>query len=149
LFAPYSAGQTSQDKQLHMRLHQQFLRFAAVGLSGTMVQYVMLWSGVSMLHMPAAVASAIGYLLGSIVNYILNYIFTFQSANSHLAAAPRYFAVLGVGFCINTGLMTLFVHHWGWYYFLAQIITTGIGLCWNFSGSRLWAFKPNVNEAAI
>jgi putative flippase GtrA len=129
-----------------MRLHHQFLRFAAVGASGTAVQYLSLWTGVALLHRPAALASAIGYMLGSVVNYILNYLFTFQSNNSHFEAAPKYFAVLGVGFCINTGLMTLLVHHWGWNYWIAQFMTTGIGLCWNFSGSRLWAFKPGNSQ---
>ena len=25
---------------------------------------------------------------------------------------------------------------------LAQVLATGIGLVWNFAGSRWWAFKP-------
>ena len=132
-----------------MRLHHQFIRFAAVGLSGTAVQYAVLWGGASVFLIPAALASAIGYALGSIVNYILNYFFTFQSGKSHFEAASRYFAVLGVGFCINAGLMTLLAHHWAWNYWFAQIPTTGIGLLWNFTGSRLWAFKPVVPRPII
>jgi putative flippase GtrA len=127
-----------------MRLHHQFFRFAAVGFSGTAVQYTVLWSGASVFLIPAALASAVGYAFGSIVNYFLNYIFTFKSGKSHFDAAPRYFAVLGVGFLINVGLMTLLVHYWAWNYWVAQFITTGIGLLWNFAGSRLWAFKPVV-----
>lgn len=120
---------------------EQFLRFALVGASGTGVQYLVLWVGVTFLGAPAAAASAVGYILGAVVNYLLNHAFTFKRQASHGSAAPRYFALLGVGWCINTGLMTLFVHHLGWNYWIAQIITTGIGLMWNFCGSRWWAFS--------
>ncbi|MBV8665470.1 MAG: GtrA family protein [Burkholderiaceae bacterium] len=124
-----------------MSLPRQFLRFAAVGLCGTAVQYAVLWAGVELAGVPAALASGVGYVCGSVVNYLLNYFFTFESGKTHVEAASKYFSVLGVGWCINTGLMGLLVHHLGWNYWIAQFLTTGIGLIWNFTGSRLWAFK--------
>ncbi len=124
-----------------MSVSRQFLRFAAVGASGTAVQYFVLWTGVEFAAASAVTASAIGYVLGSVVNYLLNYFFTFKSAKSHVEAATKYYVVLGLGWCINTGLMALFVNHLVWNYWVAQILTTGIGLVWNFAGSRLWAFK--------
>lgn len=124
-----------------MSIARQFIRFAAVGVSGTAVQYSVLWGGVELFAMIAAVASAIGYLCGSVVNYLLNYFFTFKSSKGHVEAASKYFSVLAVGFCINTGLMALLVSHFNWNYWIAQILTTGIGLIWNFAGSRWWAFK--------
>ena len=124
-----------------MSLQRQFLRFAAVGATGTAVQYATLWFGVEYLATTAVVASAVGYVLGSVVNYLLNYFFTFESGKSHLEAASKYYAVLGVGWCINTGLMALFVSQLQWNYWFAQILTTGIGLIWNFLGSRFWAFR--------
>ncbi len=124
-----------------MSLHRQFLRFMAVGATGTTVQYVVLWIGTALLAAPAAICSAIGYVLGSVVNYLLNYLFTFESGKSHIEAASKYYTVLGVGWCINTGLMGIFVHHYGWNVWISQVLTTGIGLTWNFTGSRWWAFK--------
>ena len=126
-----------------MSITRQFLRFAAVGASGTAVQYSILWGGVEWFALHAAVASAIGYLCGSVVNYLLNYFFTFDSSKGHVEAASKYFSVLAVGFCINTGLMALMVSQLHWHYWLAQIVTTGIGLIWNFAGSRWWAFKQS------
>jgi|JI9StandDraft_1071089.scaffolds.fasta_scaffold99579_2 putative flippase GtrA len=125
---------------------RQFIQFAAVGLSGTAVQYASIQIAVmlslSLLNKsPAVTGSAIGYLLGSVVNYILNYFLTFRSGKSHMEAASKYFTVLGVGWCINLGLMTLLVEHWHWWHWYAQILTTGLVLCWNFGGSKLWAFK--------
>lgn len=127
-----------------VRLFNQFVRFAAVGASGTLVQYATLWVGVACLSGSAATASAIGYVLGSVVNYVLNYLYTFQSDASHRKTAPRYFSVLGVGWCINGGMMLLLASHWHWNYWIAQVITTGVGLAWNFSASRWWAFKATA-----
>jgi len=118
------------------------VHFAAVGAVGTLVQYLVLWIGVDLLTLSAAVSSGAGYILGSIVNYLLNYKFTFRSEKSHTETVSKYYAVLIVGWCINTGLMWFLADHNGLNYWFAQIIATGIAFLWNFSGSRLWAFKP-------
>jgi putative flippase GtrA len=119
----------------------QFSRFALVGATGTAVQYTVLWIGVNVLAQSAPASSAAGYLLGSIVNYLLNYAFTFASGKSHFEAATKYYAVMVVGFCLNTGLMEIFVRSLKLNYWVAQVITTGLGLLWNFVGSRWWAFR--------
>jgi putative flippase GtrA len=125
------------------RVPTQFLRFAAVGAVTTAVQYVVLWLGMAAFAVPAALASAAGYALGVVLSYFLNYLVTFRSRRSHVAAAPRYLAVFGIGWCINTGLMALLVHSWGWNVWLAQVTATGLGLVWNFSGSRWWTFRQS------
>lgn len=123
-------------------LFRQMLRFAAVGAVGTMVQYLVLWTGVDLLVLSAAVSSGAGYILGSIVNYLLNYKFTFRSEKSHTDAVSKYYAIIAVGWCINTGLMWILADHSGLNYWFAQVTATGIAFLWNFSGSRLWAFSP-------
>lgn len=121
---------------------RQFIRFAAVGLSGTAVQYGTLALGTAFYgNQVAVMASAIGYILGSLVNYVLNYFLTFGSGKSHIEAASKYFTILALGWCLNVGMMSLFIHSWGWWLWFAQIVSTGVGLCWNFAGSKLWAFK--------
>ena len=126
-----------------MRLFHQFVRFAAVGLSGTAVQYSVLWVGVECFgaQRAAAAASAVGYLCGSLCNYLLNRMFTFKGNHAHTRAAPRYFMVIGGGWLINTSLMAWWVQHLHWNTWLAQMLATAIGLAWNFSGSRWWAFR--------
>jgi putative flippase GtrA len=125
----------------------QFCRFAAVGLCGTAVQYLTLWIGVKALHTSPVWASAVGYLLGSVCNYALNYLITFRATHGHVKTAPRYFALLAVGWCLNNLLMLVFTHNLGWPIWIAQVITTGIGLFWNFCGSRWWAFKAQAAGA--
>lgn len=129
---------------------RQFLHFAAVGLSGTAVQYSSIGLAWLLFSREATVVgSAVGYILGSVVNYVLNYFLTFSSGKSHMEAASKYFTVLGIGWCLNTGQMTLYVDHFSWNPWLAQMLTTGIGLCWNFAGSKLWAFKEEHAHAGV
>ena len=132
-----------------MVAYHQFLRFAAVGLAGTLVQYSVLWVGVERFQVPAAISSGIGYALGSIVNYWLNYVFTFESENSHAATASKYYAVVGVGWCLNTGLMWLLADYWGLNYWFCQIFATGIGLLFNFAASKWWAFRTASPEEKL
>lgn len=134
---------------MHKPALRQFLQFAAVGLSGTAVQYLSIQVAVTqqisaMQQSPVVTGSAIGYLLGSVVNYILNYFLTFGSGKSHVEAISKYFSVLAVGWCINFGLMKLLADHWGIWHWYAQVFTTGLVLCWNFAGSKLWAFKETA-----
>jgi putative flippase GtrA len=126
------------------RLPAQFARFAAVGAVTTAVQYAVLWVGVAIVAAPAAIASAAGYALGVLLSYALNYAFTFRSTTPHFEAAPKFLVVFGVGWCLNLALMGLFVHRWGWNPWPAQVLTTGIGLVWNFSGSRWWTFRRGL-----
>ena len=125
---------------------RQFIQFAAVGLSGTAVQYASLqlavmWQLSLFNQLPSVTGSGVGYLLGSVVNYTLNYFLTFSSGKSHREAASKYFTVLAVGWCINFGLLKLLVEYWQWWHWYAQVLATGLVLCWNFAGSKLWAFK--------
>jgi putative flippase GtrA len=137
----HPGGASQSARAVIAALLAQFLRFAAVGTVTTGVQYVVLWFGVAALRVPAAAASAAGYTLGVLLSYCLNYRFTFQSRQAHAGTLQRYAAVYGVGWCVNAGLMVIFVHRLGWDVWVSQVLTTGSGLLWNFSGSRWWAFR--------
>lgn len=119
----------------------QFLSFTMIGAMGTLAHYSVLWLGVEFLKWSPVWASALGHIVGSIVNYILNYHFTFSSRASHVETASRFYVVVGIGWLVNTGLMALMAGWLNWNYWLAQILTTGIGLLWNFAGCKLWAFR--------
>lgn len=128
-------------------MFSQFVRFAAVGLSGTLIQYLTLWIAHGYYDaISAQTASAIGYILGSFVNYVLNYFLTFGSNKSHKEAATKYFSILAIGWCINFVLMGVLVGRLNWYYWFAQFFSTGFVLLWNFSGSKWWAFKHKPTD---
>ena len=126
-----------------LRLLAQFVRFAMVGAMGTVLQYLVLWVGVEGWGMRAAAASGLGYAMGAVVNYLMNYFVTFGGGGSHWRAARRYFTLLAVGWCLNLAVMWTLVDGAGWRYWTAQLLSTGLGLLWNFAGSRWWAFRTD------
>lgn len=128
---------------VQVSLAVQFGRFLKVGALSTAVLYACLWLGVENFGLPAALASAIGFMLGTGVSYGLNSVFTFRSQQAHRRAAPRYAALLAAGWALNGALMLLLAHRLGVNYWLAQLGTSGVVLLWNFIGSRCWVFPPD------
>ena len=122
-------------------LATQFTKFAGVGIIGTAAHYVTLIFLVQLINANAVLASSIGAIMGAIVNYFLNYHFTFQSSKRHHEALTKFFAVATVGFFLNGILMTALTISLEIYYLLAQVITTGLVLVWNFTGNRYWTFR--------
>lgn len=119
----------------------RFFTFAFVGSVGTAIQYAVLGLGIALGTAHPVTCSATGYALGSVANYLLNYRFTFRSKAPHAQAAAKYFTVLAVGWVINLCLMSLFVVGIEWGHWISQVLTTGIGLVWNYSGSNWWAYR--------
>ena len=119
----------------------QFLRYTGVGAVGTACQYLILWVGVERFAANATRASLGGAVVGAVVNYMLNYYYTFGSSSSHAVAAPRFFAVAGVGIAINTALMHVLVDWVGVHYLVAQVVATGVVLVTSFLVNRIWTFS--------
>ncbi|HZF31890.1 MAG TPA: GtrA family protein [Gammaproteobacteria bacterium] len=126
---------------------RQFLSFAAVGAVGTGVHYATLVVGVQLTLDPVA-ASALGWSLGAVANYTLNYHLTFRSRLAHRHIVPRFALIAAIGLLLNTLLMAVEVNWLGLHYLVAQFVTTGALLCWNFVMSRIWAFKTTPRNVA-
>lgn len=118
----------------------RFVRFAAVGLVGTVAHYALLVAlveGGGVKPLPGSIA---GFLLGALVNYTFSRRFVFDSDRSHVQALPRFMAVAGMGLCWNALLMYLLADRIGLHYLLAQMLTTGLLLCWHYVGNAVWTF---------
>jgi putative flippase GtrA len=125
----------------------RFVAFALVGGVGTAIQYAVLSFGVALNMAHPVSCSAVGYALGAVANYLLNYRFTFRSKAPHAQAATKYFTVLAVGWVLNLCLMSIFVVRMGWSPWMSQMLTTVIGLVWNYSGSNWWAYRASDNTS--
>lgn len=78
--------------------------------------------------------------VGAMVNYFLNDCVTFKSTKSHHEAMIKFFTVGAIGLILNTLMMALATEVFALYYLLAQVISTGLFLFWNFIGNRRWTF---------
>lgn len=110
-----------------------------VGGIGTLAHYLTLITLVDFMDVEPVMASAFGFLVGALVNYLLNYHVTFKSQKKHRSAFGKFLLIATVGFFLNTALMAALVPFL--HYLFAQIIATLIVLFWNFTGSRIWAFR--------
>ena len=118
----------------------QFLCFSGVGIIGTLAHYLILIGLVEIFYAKAVLGSAMGFSVGAMVNYFLNYYVTFKSTKSHREAMIKFFTVGVIGLMLNTLMMALAIEVFALYYLLAQVISTGLVLFWNFIGNQRWTF---------
>jgi putative flippase GtrA len=115
------------------------VRFALVGATATLIQYLVLIVLVRLLAVAPAAASALGFVISAGFNYLLNYRFTFRSQRRHGPALAKFVALAGVGLGLNSLTVQVLVSL-GWHYLLAQIVATAVVFLWNFVGNNLWTF---------
>jgi putative flippase GtrA len=123
------------------------VRFLIVGGVSTLIQYAVLIATVEYWHWNPVVSSSLGYLISSAANYLLNYRFTFRSDNPHHIAATRFAIVAAIGFSINAALMSLLVGTARFPYVIAQVVSTGVALIWNFWVNSKWSFTRPSSPA--
>lgn len=126
----------------------KFVGFVGVGAIATGIQYLILIVLKELAGVPPVYASATGYAISSVVNYLMKYHWVFASDRRHRHAAPRYATVSAIGLSLNTGLMYLGTQVLGLYYLLAQVLTTGLVLLWNFFANATWTFGAIGGKSA-
>jgi putative flippase GtrA len=119
---------------------RQFVRYAAAGAAGTLLQYAILFLLVEAAGAGALAASTCGAIAGAVVNYLLNYRYTFGSARPHREAASRYVAVSVAGIAVNGGVIAIAAHVLGSHYLVAQVLASAVVLIFAFLVNRLWTF---------
>lgn len=126
---------------------KQIARFLGVGALATLTQYLILISLVEFFSISPVPASAIGFALSAIFNYSANYYFTFSSKEPHAIAGLKFTVVASIGLVLNTVSMYLLVDLLALQYLIAQILSTGIVLFWNFFANRHWTYKASSTQA--
>jgi putative flippase GtrA len=135
-----------------IHLFRQFSGFVAVGFIAVAVHYSILIGLVEVFGIGPVPAALAGYSGGGIVSYLLNRRHVFRSNRPHEEAVTRFIAVVTVGFGLTYLFMLLLVQKARVPYLLAQMVTTGIVLFWNFAAHKLWTFGASpepVNEAEL
>lgn len=121
-------------------MSSSLLRYALIGLVGTMAQYVLLIvlkeSGV-----PVLPASALGYCAGGIINYYLNFKITFETRSTHGQAAPRFLVVALLGLVLNSVIVWLMVENSSIHYLVTQIVATLCCFAFTYALNSVWSFR--------
>lgn len=128
----------------------RFIRFALVGASGTILDFVLLILFKEWLKLPLLLANSLSYSAGIINNYSLNRLWTYpDSRQKRLAWQLGQFAVVSViGLLLNNLIVLGLEEPLGKLlntprigYLAAKIVATGLVVFWNFFINRYWTFN--------
>ena len=145
-----------------MKDYQRLIRFAVVGLSGTILDIGVYNVLISFLNVPFQYAQVFSFTAGLLNNFHWNRVWTYPEFRNApiFAQLPKFtlFSIIGlfirsgiilvlhpitlnifVNFPLNSGVLTPS--------FLSQNFSLGVAiiivLFWNFISNRLWTFRPN------
>lgn len=120
----------------------QFIKFALVGATGTLISLTILYCLTEFVHFQYWIALPIGYFIGITNNFLLNRKFTFQPVSKpFLAQYSEYILSMlfgALGYTISTIFLTEILTIW---YFLSAVLSVGVSTIIDFSLSKIWVFR--------
>jgi dolichyl-phosphate beta-glucosyltransferase len=136
-------------KKLDLKEFAVFIKYAAVGITGTALDVGSLYVFVDLLRIPVLVAAAISFTLAVVNNFILNKFWTFRSSSRSVRKQfIKFFAVSVVGLALTELCMAVFVFLLGIWYIAAKLMTSVIVLTWNFLANKNWTFRDRIRPSA-
>ncbi len=126
---------------LRMPLVSQFVKFGIVGVSNTLIfflVYTLLWKVFGVWYVAA---SGIGFAVGAINGFLWNRAWTFKGHVGDALTPVRWFVVQSSGLLVNLGLVYLFVDGAGFGKLEGQAVTIVIVTVVTFLANRAWTFR--------
>lgn len=127
---------------------KRFLKFAIVGMSGTIVDFSLLNLGILVFGLPKALANTISFSAAVVNNFLWNRLWTFPETrfSPFLNQFWKFALVSITGYFLNQaiflGLDHLILHRLGTLgYNLSKAIATLVVLFWNFGVNRVWTYR--------
>ena len=133
------------------RLHRQIPSFAAIGLTGYVVDAGLTYLGAKYLGLSPEIARPPGFVVATLVNFVLNRAITFRHAKAPLVRAfLRYCLVATGGLAVNYAVYSICVVVWP---LIGLAVTpailplfvaagSGVAMVVTFVGFRWFAFRP-------
>jgi len=113
-------------------------RFGVVGITGVLVNSLILLLAHGIAGLPLLLASPLAVEVAILHNYLWNDRWTFRSQGfSALRLAKFNLASLG-GMVVASGTLYLLAERWGFPYLLANLVGVAAASILNFSASLLW-----------
>src|ERR1700733_7879277 len=119
----------------------QFVKFGIVGVSNTLLTFVIYTLLLKVFGVWYLAASAIGFVVGAINGFLLNRRWTFAGHVGDAFTPVRWAIVQTCGLGINLGLLYLLVHDAGLDALLAQACATIVVTVSTFLANRAWTFR--------
>jgi putative flippase GtrA len=128
----------------------QFVKFGIVGISNTLLTFIVYTILLKVFGVWYIAASAIGFIVGATNGFLLNRRWTFAGHVGDSLTPVRWAVVQAAGLALNLGLLFLLVHDAGLDELVAQALATIVVTVSTFLVNRAWTFKhePLANSAA-
>lgn len=136
---------------------KRFVKFAIVGLLGSITDFAVLNLLVQVAGFPLALANTCSFIVAVMQNFALNRIWTFpESRERHASGQLLQFAMVSVvGYGLNQLVFLTLAHSWDFFwishfgpetgfiisYNVAKLFAIGVVLFWNFTANRLWTYR--------
>lgn len=125
----------------------QFIQFGIVGLSNTMISYIV-YIIMVYFHFNYLLASVCGFMVSVINAFYWNnkYVFKQQGEGRNLLAAfmKTFIAYAGTGLVLHNILLIFWVRVCGMHEMLAPIVNLVITVPLNFVLNKVWAFREKT-----
>jgi putative flippase GtrA len=125
----------------------QFVKFGIVGVSNTLLTFVVYTILLKVFGVWYLAASAIGFAVGTVNSFVLNRRWTFRGHVGDALTPLRWAVVQCGGLGVNEGLLYLFVHDAGVEKLLAQALATAVVTVSTFFANRAWTFRHEALPA--
>jgi len=128
-------------------LFVQFLKFALVGVSNTLITLLVYTFLLKVVGMWYLAASAIGFIVGATNGFLLNRRWTFREHVGDALTPVRWAIVQSCGLAVNEGMLYVLVHDAHMEKVLAQVAATVIVTVTTFLANRAWTFRVHAPVA--
>jgi putative flippase GtrA len=125
----------------------QFVKFGIVGISNTLLTFIVYTLLLKVFGVWYLAASAIGFGVGATNGFLLNRRWTFREHVGDTLTPVRWAIVQGCGLGINEGLLFLFVHDARLDKLLARSCATVVVTITTFFANRAWTFRVHPHVA--
>ena len=122
----------------------RLLKFAVIGVSNTLVDYLVFFLLNNILLTGYGVNQAISYTCGMLNSFVLNRRWTFSDFRRNRKLPEQFLlfmAINGISLAVTVGTMTVLVYTLGLNAYLAKVLVILIAQAINFLGYRLWVFR--------
>jgi len=124
----------------------QFIKFGIVGISNTLLTFIVYTLLLKVFGVFYLAASAVGFIVGATNGFILNRKWTFADHVGDSLTPVRWAIVQGGGLGINELLLYLFVDGARLDKLLAQAFATAVVTVTTFLVNRAWTFRTDASS---
>jgi putative flippase GtrA len=125
----------------------QFVKFGTVGVSNTLLTFLVYTLLLKVFGVWYLAASAIGFLVGAINGFLLNRRWTFKEHVGDALTPVRWGVVQGCGLGLNEALLYLLVDGARVDKLLGQAFATAVVTVLTFLANRAWTFRVHTPVA--